>query len=974
MPTVKVEYCLGTSLKFASVASVLMALGVGVVATSAIGAQTGVAQVGMAETPVAARIDHAAIPVDSAVRRGVLPNGLRYLVMRNASPKGAVSLRFGVDVGSYEEADSERGLAHFVEHMAFRSTRKFGDSSPEKIFSPWGVAFGRDQNAFTSQFATLYQLDIPKPDTAQLTTGLGWLRDVADGIVFTDETVARERGVVLAEMEARSSPQLATQEAIGQFQAGGQRSMQRSPIGTKTSLDAATAAGLKRFHDRWYRPEHAVVTLAGDLPVDDMEAMVRQTFSSWVGQGPKPVRAPIVQIATSRGVDAFTLAGPTLPTALSACRLKPGEPIDVADTVDRLRRTVRTQIWQSVLNQRLAQRVSAGDAHLLGAGAFASDARDVAFTCLVVMPTGEAWEPALRAAQAEMNRFAKEGPTEIETETATEQLRALLRGALLNAGSRSSSSLADSLIGAALSQKVVTDPAGQLYAYDLAVEDLTPADIKAAFAADWSGSGPLLAMTAPKPASREALLAAWTQGAGESIQTAYADRAALTWGYSDFGALGKVIQRDVVADPGFTRLRFANGLVLNFKQIDQEPNKVEVRLNFGAGRREIDDRDYFAAELGSTMLVAGGVGKHRFEDIQAMFASKASWNFALGIGPSGFGLRSTTFSDGLRIQLGILAAYMTDPGFNRALDERLPTAFDVMYRTYATQPAGALEIAMAESLAPGAPSNLPSRDVMSHMRSADFERVLKPILTTAPLELTIVGDLDEAKAVQAAAATFGALPARPTGPRERGQPRFMRYPEGPVPTLRIAHDGPANKAAAALIWPLYVSTPERRREEYALKLLAAVFDTALRQRVREELGKTYAPDVSTTGPDQGDQGVLRVSIDAEPQDIETLVTEARAVAERLKAGGITEAMLDSARQPILASARARRETDDWWAGAMGGSAKDQAVLDEALLYEPLMSSLTLQDVQSAAATWLKRDPIVGLAFPRATSPAKGAAQ
>ncbi len=973
MTTVKVEYCLGARLKFASVASLLIALGVAVAATPVM-AQAAQAQPGPAKTPVVEKIDHAAIPVDPTVRRGVLPNGLRYLILRNATPKGAVSLRFAVDVGSYEEADSERGLAHFVEHMAFRSTRKFGDSSPEKTFAPWGVAFGRDQNAVTTQFSTTYQLDIPKPDTAQLTTAFGWLRDVADGIVFTDETVARERGVVLAEMEARSSPQLATQEAIGQFQAGGQRSIQRSPIGTKASLDAATAAGLQRFHDRWYRPEHAVMAVVGDLSVDDMEAMVKQTFSSWAGQGPKPTRAPIVQVETGRGVDAFTIAGPTLPTGLSACRLKPAEAVDAADTVERLRRTARTQLWQSVLNQRLAQRVSAGDAHLLGAAAFSSDARDVAFTCLIVMPTGEAWEPALRNAQAEMNRFAKEGPTEIETENATEQLRSLLRGALLNAGSRSSTNLADGLIGAALSKKVVTDPAGQLYAYDLAVEDLTPADLKAAFAADWSGSGPLLAMTAPKPASREALLAAWTQGAGESVQGAYADRVAMTWGYPDFGKPGKVIQRDVVANPGFTRLRFANGLILNFKQTDLEPNKVEVRLNFGAGRGEIDDRDYFTAEMGSSMLVAGGVGKHRFEDIQAIFASKATWAFNLGIGPDGFGLRNTTFADSLRVQLGVLAAYMTDPGFNRALDERLPTVFDVLYRTYATQPAAALEIAMAESLAPGAPGNLPPREVLGRIRSADFERVLKPILTTAPLELTIVGDLDEAKAIQAAAATFGALPARPIGPRERGQPRFMRYPDEPVAPLRVAHDGPANKAAATLIWPLYVSTPDRRREEYTLKLLAAVFDTALRQRVREDLGKTYAPDVSTTGPDHGDQGILRVSIDAEPQDIEALVAEARAVAERLRAGGITEAMLDSARQPILASARARRETDNWWAGAMGGSAKDPAVLEEALLYEPLMSSVTLQDVRAAAATWLKRDPIVGLAVPRTASSAKGDAQ
>lgn len=937
----------------------------------ALGAVLTATAVSAAETPAPAKIDHVSIRPDPAVKRGVLPNGLRYMILRNAGPKGAVSLRFAVDVGSYEEAESERGWAHFVEHMAFRSTRGFPDGAVDRLFAPLGVAFGRDQNATTTMFSTIYQLDLPKPDQAQLKSGFDWLRDVADGIVFTDDAVAHERGVVLAEMETRNSPMLMAQEAVGVFQAGSQRSINRAPIGLRTTLNAATAASLQRFHQAWYRPTNAVVAVAGDLPVEDMEAIVKATFSSWTAKGPAPARAALVQPKGERAHEAFSIDGPTLPSAISACRIHPAAPRGV-DDVPRLRHTAQTQLWQEVLNQRLNRRANDGDAGLLGAGMISNDTRDFGVTCLIAIPTGEAWLQALGAARTEMTRFASEGPTEAEMEKAVELHRSRLRGAVLGTDSRSSSDLAGGLVARELAGEVFVSPADALYAYDLAVEDLTPNDLKARFAVDWSGSAPLLAMTGPKPVSREAILAAWAQAADAATPARVADRATKVWAYASFGKPGKVVERTVVADPGFTRLRFANGVILNFKQTKLEPNKVEIGLNFGAGRREIDDADYITAEFGGTLLVSGGLGRHSFIDLQAMFPTEASWNFQLGMGPQGFVMRNSTFVGNLDAQLPIMAAYMTDPGFDPSLDARIPTAVDMIYRTFLTQPGAAVNMAIIDQVAPEAASRMPPREVMMKIKSADFARVLKPALTTAPIEVTMVGDIDEASAIRMVSTTFGAIPPRSAASRVRVQPHFLRYPDTSPPPIRVEHDGPTDKASAAIIWPLYVSTPERRREEYALKLLASVFDTALRRRIREELGKTYAPEVSTTGPDFGDQGALQVSIDAAPGDLPALIVEARAVAARLAAGEISAQALEDARQPILAAARARRESNGWWAGAMGGSAHNAAILEEAVKFEPLMSALTVDDVKTAAARWLARDPVIGAAYPRTIK--TGAAQ
>ena len=144
-----------------------------------------------------------AILPDPGVRLGVLPNGLRYAIMQNATPKGALSIRLGMEVGDFEENDGEHGVAHFIEHMAFSGGDNEHEAGPEKAFADAGVAFGRDLNADTSTFATAYRLDLPKADSPSLDLAFSWLRRVADGATFSDAAVNRERGIILAERATR---------------------------------------------------------------------------------------------------------------------------------------------------------------------------------------------------------------------------------------------------------------------------------------------------------------------------------------------------------------------------------------------------------------------------------------------------------------------------------------------------------------------------------------------------------------------------------------------------------------------------------------------------------------------------------------------------------------------------------------------------------------------------------------------------
>lgn len=474
-----------------------------------------------AATPAATAADPAKAmpPEDPRVRRGVLANGLRYAVMRAGKPKDGASIRLGIATGSYEESDAERGVAHFVEHMAFRSTRRFPDDSVDGAFAGKGARFGRDLNGRTEFSSTRFQLDLADADETDWSLALQWLRDVADGVVFEAASVDKERGVILAEEEASHSAESTAARAVASFESPNLRSTLRDPIGAEEVLRATTPAVLRGFYERWYRPDNAVVVIVGDLPLDALEAKVKAAFGAWRRNGALPAGAARAPPDPRRGLDVTSLARPVDIDRISACRLGPPDPDNAADPA-RARRGFLGSIWREALNQRLAGLRADPSNGLIGARIETIDDPDVERVCLLVFPVAGGWARALGASQRELRRFGAAGPTELEVETATDNVRARLRGAITSGPNRDAPELADTLLDAVLRGDVMVEPRQDLRAFDLAVEDLALADVRAAFERDWSGAGPLISIVSPTPPTREAVRGAWEGADGKNTLAA----------------------------------------------------------------------------------------------------------------------------------------------------------------------------------------------------------------------------------------------------------------------------------------------------------------------------------------------------------------------------------------------------------------------------------------------------------------------
>jgi zinc protease len=252
---------------------------------------------------------------------------------------------------------------------------------------------------------------------------------------------------------------------------------------------------------------------------------------------------------------------------------------------------------------------------------------------------------------------------------------------------------------------------------------------------------------------------------------------------------------------------------------------------------------------------------------------------------------------------------------------------------------------------------------MAAYKSDRFAGLLKPVLTQAPVEVTIVGDIREKDAVRIAAETFGALPARSPLAAPAGPDPFRRFPDTLPSETTGYHQGPPDKAAALVVWPLYTATPERRPEEFALRLLSEVFETRLLQKVRGEMGMVYSPSVANPMPDYADQGYMAAQLETSPKDLGAVVAAARAIAAELAAGRISQEEVDRAREPLIAARRQVQQENAAWAGVISASARAPEAMRELLGYEADMKALTLDDVKKAAAVWLNREPIVAKALP-----------
>lgn len=226
------------------------------------------------------------LPRDPATKYGKLDNGLTYYVRHNAYPEKVANFYIAQRVGSIQENDDQRGLAHFLEHMAFNGSRHFQENGLIEYLRTLGVAFGKDLNAYTSIEETVYNIDnVPTTRQSALDSCLFVLQDWSNGLLLKTEEIDKERGVIHGEWSMRSSANQRLFERALPLLYPNCKYGYRLPIGTMEVVDNFKPQELRDYYEKWYHPENQAIVVIGDIDVDYTVNKIKELFSD-IKKGP----------------------------------------------------------------------------------------------------------------------------------------------------------------------------------------------------------------------------------------------------------------------------------------------------------------------------------------------------------------------------------------------------------------------------------------------------------------------------------------------------------------------------------------------------------------------------------------------------------------------------------------------------------------------------------------------------------------
>ena len=359
------------------------------------------------------------IPVDTAVRIGKLPNGLTYYIRHNNWPEHRADFYIAQKVGSIQEEESQRGLAHFLEHMCFNGTKHFPGNELIRYLETLGVKFGGDLNAYTSIDQTVYNIsNVPTTRQTALDSCLLILSDWANALTLDPAEIDKERGVIHEEWRERTGPNMRMLERNLLKLYSGTKYGARFPIGLMSVVDNFKRQELVDYYHKWYHPNHQGLIIVGNVDVDQVEAQIKKLFGPMKNPAnPAPVvdenvpdnNTPIVIIDKDKEQTS---------TIVQMMMKHDVTPDSMKGDVDYMVYEYIKDVGISLLNNRLEEAALKPDCPFVGASA--SDDEYIfaktkgAFSLAVSPKTTELTAEALKAAYIEALRAAKFGFTQTE--------------------------------------------------------------------------------------------------------------------------------------------------------------------------------------------------------------------------------------------------------------------------------------------------------------------------------------------------------------------------------------------------------------------------------------------------------------------------------------------------------------------------------------------------------------------------------
>lgn len=890
------------------------------------------------------------ISVDEKVVYGTLENGMRYIIYKNPLPPKRVSMRLHVDAGSLNEAENQRGVAHFLEHMVFNGTKHYPDATklvPQ--MQRLGIAFGAHANAYTSFDETVYMLDLPNIDKSTLNLGFAVMGDFADGALLENSEIDEERGVISSEKTSRDSVGLRMFEK--QFSALFPKSIipKRLPIGTDEVIAKAPRERFVDFYTRFYTPEKMTFIYVGDLDVATAEQRIQDTFGPIKNPKKPGLKANLGDISSPKGFNTSVFTDKELTsTEVSLIHTQPHSY--KTDSKTKRIESLKFSIANAIINRRFS-RLAKEEGAVITSGSASRSVfmRDLEIGSFDVTALNNDWKAALPVLENEFRRAQLYGFTQSEYNEVVAEVINAYEQSVETAPTRKSDSIASSLTEHAHTDAVYSTPETDLAILKENLKGLSPTQVHDTFKAFWNTPDLhlILSTQAAEDDSKEQLKEIYTLQTGIALE-APSDKEVSAFAYTDFGKAGTAGPTTHIKDLDIHQWTYPNGIRVNFKQTDFDKNSISMVASFGTGKAGMPMTTSGLDSLAGAIFNAGGLGKHSSDELRTILAGR---NVGVGfnISDDSFSLSGSTTPKDLDLQLQLLTAYLTDPGFRPEAERQFKAMLPNIYAQIKHTEQGPMS-EMASWFVSNDPRFVfPNEEQAKALSSAQVKDWISPQLSQNLLEISIVGDTTIDTVQAALSKTLGALPTRNKSNDIPIENRTLTIVETPTEKT-FTFQSEIEKAIAIVLWKADDATDRDIKKVRRAGLVADILDERMRVELREKLGEAYSPfaraSLSLTFKNKGSIMAYSPGKPANTEKVGKIIVE---LANTLAKDGATQDELDRSLKPKLGLLeKSLRQNSYWLRAVMDRSQTFPNKIEASRARDADYASITLEEINSLA--------------------------
>lgn len=892
-----------------------------------------------------------AMPVDPAITQGQLPNGLRYYVRANKKPEKRAELRLVVKAGSILEDDDQRGLAHFVEHMAFNGTEHFPKQQVVSFLESLGMRFGADVNAYTSFDETVYMLQVPTDKPETLDKSLLILEDWARGVTFEPAEVEKERGVVMEEWRLRRGANARMQDKVFPIWLKGSRYPDRLPIGKTEIIQGFRPELLKKFYGDWYRPDLMAVVAVGDFDKAAIEGLVKTHFGS-MPRAASPRPRPTYDVPDHPATVYAITADKEMPmTSVEIDTLLPARP---EGTIGAYRQKTVDRLFSSMLSARFAEIAQKPDAPFVqaftGRGPFLARTKENA--SLAAMVKEDSIARGLEALVSEAERVTRYGFTATELERVKINVLRNYERLQAERETRVSASRADEYVRNFLQNETLPSAEDEYMLHQRLLPTITLDEVNR-LAKEWfPDRNRIVIVTAPEKAGLtlpdEATLAKVMRDAEEKELKAYVDTAAAATLLDAVPAGGTVAKTSTKEAIGITEWELSNGVKVVLKPTTFKEDEILFSASSPGGTSLASDQDYVPASTAAQLVSAGGIGKLNAIDYRKVMTGKLA-SASPYIRELDEGLNGSSSRKDLETMFQLIYLRFTQPRADAAAVAAQAAQMKTMMGNQAANPS----FVFADTINSVLYQNHPRRRIQT-AASVDEWNLDKSLAfykerfaDASDFRFVFVGSFDVAAMKPLVERYLGSLPS--THRKETWKDVGVRTATGVIDKTVEKGIEPKSQAAIVFTGPFEYNQTQR----VAIRAMAEILQTRLLELIREELGGTYSITAGASySRDPRPEYSIRIQFGSDPQRTEDLVGRVLKEIEDFKASGPTDKQLADERQALLRDFEANTKQNAFLMTQI--SLKYQYGEDPATLLDipKYYEKLDAAAIQQAAKTYL----------------------